>query len=76
MSEAKKYRKIVEWSAEDDCYIGTCPGIMFGGVHGASEIKVYRALCAVVREMTYAARRPRRTSSSRLVAGRYVSSTA
>ena len=44
------YLKIVEWSDEDQCYVGTCPGLMFGGVHGDSESKVYRELCQVVEE--------------------------
>lgn len=42
------YLKIVEWSEEDQCYIGTSPGLMFGGVHGPTEQKVYEELCQVV----------------------------
>jgi predicted RNase H-like HicB family nuclease len=42
--------KIVEWSEEDGCYVGTCPGVVYGGVHGDDEIKVYRELCEVVAE--------------------------
>ncbi|MFW6353728.1 MAG: type II toxin-antitoxin system HicB family antitoxin [Verrucomicrobiota bacterium] len=42
------YLKVVEWSEEDQCYIGTCPGLMFGGVHGDTEGKVYEELCRVV----------------------------
>lgn len=45
-----EYLKIVEWSDEDQCYIGTCPGLMYGGVHGDSEIQVYNELCEVVDE--------------------------
>jgi len=44
------YLKIVEWSEEDQCYVGTCPGLMFGGVHGDSETKVYQELCQAVEE--------------------------
>ena len=44
------YLKIVEWSEEDQCYVGTCPGLMYGGVHGDSETKVYEELCEVVDE--------------------------
>ena len=36
--------KIVEWSDEDACFVGTCPGLMFGGVHGGDEAKVYAEL--------------------------------
>ncbi len=44
------YTKIVRWSDEDHCYIGTCPDLMFGGVHGANELRVYKELCKVVAE--------------------------
>jgi len=44
------YLKVVEWSEEDQCYIGTSPGLMLGGVHGASEKKVYEALCQLIDE--------------------------
>ena len=44
------YLKVVEWSEEDQCYIGSCPGLMFGGVHGKSEKEVYDKLCNVVDE--------------------------
>lgn len=44
------YLKVVEWSEKDQCYIGTCPGLMFGGVHGQSEDKVYKELCQSVEE--------------------------
>jgi predicted RNase H-like HicB family nuclease len=40
--------KIVEWSEEDQCYVGTCPGLMLGGVHGDNEAKVYKELCQAV----------------------------
>ncbi len=50
MKKSDRYLKLVEWSEEDDCYIGTCPGLMSGGVHGTDETKVYRELCQVVEE--------------------------
>ena len=50
MKPADKYLKIVEWSEEDACYIGTCPGLVLGGVHGTNEAKVYEELCQVVSE--------------------------
>jgi len=50
MKKSDKYLKIVEWSDEDGCYVGTCPGFMIGGVHGDDETKVYRELCRVVDE--------------------------
>jgi hypothetical protein len=32
---ADRYEHIVYWSDEDRCYIGQCPELFFGGVHGA-----------------------------------------
>jgi predicted RNase H-like HicB family nuclease len=46
-----RYPKIVEWSDEDKCYIGTCPGLMYGGVHGKNEAKVFKELCQVAKEV-------------------------
>jgi predicted HicB family RNase H-like nuclease len=50
MRERDRYLKIVEWSEEDQCYIGRCPGVMFGGVHGDNETKVLQELSEVVDE--------------------------
>jgi predicted HicB family RNase H-like nuclease len=50
MKESDKYLKIVEWSEEDNCYIGTCPGLFLGGCHGDDEAKVYKELCNTVEE--------------------------
>ncbi|OVE73499.1 hypothetical protein BVX94_03720 [bacterium B17] len=50
MKKSDNYLKIVEWSEEDGCYVGTCPGLMLGGVHGKDETKVYKELCKAVEE--------------------------
>ncbi len=50
-AKAAHYPKIVEWSEEDGCFVGTCPGLMFGGVHGQDEAKVYAELCQAVEEV-------------------------
>jgi len=50
MKAQNNYLKLVEWSDEDQCYIGTCPGFFGGGVHGDDECKVYNELCQVVDE--------------------------
>lgn len=50
MKQSDKYLKIVEWSEEDGCYVGTCPGLIYGGVHGDDETKVYKELCQAVAE--------------------------
>ena len=50
MKPTDRYLKIVEWSEEDQCYVGTCPGLMLGGVHGDNEAAVYAELCTAVEE--------------------------
>ena len=49
--QAARYTKFVEWSDEDHCFIGRCPEIMAGGVHGSDEAKVYAELCQAVEEI-------------------------
>jgi predicted HicB family RNase H-like nuclease len=50
MKISDQYLKLVEWSEEDQVYVGTSPGMFFGGVHGDDETEVYRELCEVVDE--------------------------
>ncbi len=50
-AQAARYTKFVGWSDEDQCFIGRCPEIMAGGVHGRDEAKVYAELCQAVEEM-------------------------
>jgi predicted HicB family RNase H-like nuclease len=50
MKASNQYLKIVEWSEEDGCYVGSCPGLMLGGIHGDDEVKVYRELCRAVED--------------------------
>jgi len=50
MSESARYVKIVEWSDEDQCFVGSCPGLFYGGCHGSDEKQVFAELCEVVEE--------------------------
>ena len=50
MKESARYVKIVEWSDEDQCYVGSCPGLFLGGCHGNGEQAVFVELCAIVEE--------------------------
>jgi predicted RNase H-like HicB family nuclease len=50
MKESARYVKIVEWSEEDQCYVGSCPGLFYGGCHGDDEKKVFEELCVIVEE--------------------------
>lgn len=49
-AKASRYIKFVEWSEADQVYIGRCPGLFAGGIHGDDEAKVYKELCDVVAE--------------------------
>lgn len=49
--EADLYKKIVYWSDEDDCFIGRCPELMYGGVHGKDALKVFKELNVAVEEV-------------------------
>ena len=50
MKKRNRYLKVVEWSEEDQCFIGRVPGLALGGVHGKNEKKVYEKLCNLVDE--------------------------
>ncbi len=42
--ETDQYHRWVAWSEEDQVYVGRCPDLFFGGVHGDDPIKVAREL--------------------------------
>ncbi len=48
--KAAHYTKIVEWSDEDDCFIGSAPPLIGQCCHGKDEAKVYADLCEIVEE--------------------------
>lgn len=50
MKDSAKYVKIVEWSDEDQCYVGSAPGLIFAGCHGGDEKAVFAELCQIVEE--------------------------
>ena len=50
MKESARYVKIVEWSEEDQCFVGSCPGLFYGGCHGEDEKAVFAELCDIVEE--------------------------
>ena len=50
MKESARYAKIVEWSEADQCYVGSSPGLIYGGCHGSDEKAVFDDLCHVVEE--------------------------
>jgi predicted RNase H-like HicB family nuclease len=50
MKDSARYAKIVEWSEEDRCYMGSAPGLIYGGCHGDDERQVFAELCQIVEE--------------------------
>jgi hypothetical protein len=45
-----KYHKWVEWSEEDQVYLGKCPDLITG-IHGDDPLQVYGDLCEVVEDV-------------------------
>mgnify|MGYP001205281478 CR=1 FL=1 len=50
MKDSARYVKLVEWSKEDQCYVGSAPGLVFAGCHGSDEKAVFDELCQIVEE--------------------------
>jgi predicted RNase H-like HicB family nuclease len=50
MRKSDRYLKIVEWSEDDGCFIGSCPELFFGGCHGADPKSVFAELCEIIEE--------------------------
>ena len=49
-AKAARYMKIVEWSDEDGCFVGSAPPLIGQCCHGKDETKVYSQLCRIVEE--------------------------
>ncbi len=50
MKERDNYLKLVEWSEEDQCYVGSIPGWIGACCHGDNEEAVFHELCQVLDE--------------------------
>lgn len=50
MKKSDQYHTWVEWSDEDDVYIGTCPDLITG-IHGDDPKKLYAELCEVIDDV-------------------------
>lgn len=50
MNDSDRHLKKVEWSDEDQCFVGTAPELFHGGCHGDNEAEVYAELCEIVDE--------------------------
>jgi hypothetical protein len=50
MNTIDKYHRWVEWSDDDQVYIGKCPDLITG-IHGDDPVEVYKMLGQVVQEV-------------------------
>ena len=50
MNVPARYVNLVEWSDEDQCFVGRRPGLFYGGCHGSDEKSVFAELCQIVEE--------------------------
>ncbi|MCX7412196.1 MAG: type II toxin-antitoxin system HicB family antitoxin [Planctomycetia bacterium] len=50
MNKADRYTKLVVWSDEDNCFIGTCPELFYGGCYGDDAKQVFAELCELAEE--------------------------
>ena len=50
MKPSDRYLKWVEWSDEDQIYIGRCPDLITG-IHGKEPVQLYAELCGVVEDV-------------------------
>ena len=50
MKDSAKCARVVEWSEEDQFYVGTAPGLILGGCDGDDEKQVLDELCRIVEE--------------------------
>jgi predicted RNase H-like HicB family nuclease len=48
---APKYVKVVEWSDEDRCYIGSAPPLVGQSCHGDTEAAVLKQLQEIVEDV-------------------------
>jgi len=50
MNRGDRYVKLLEWSEQDACFIGSCPELFYGGCHGVDAKSVFAELCEIVEE--------------------------
>ncbi|MBF0318042.1 MAG: pilus assembly protein HicB [Nitrospirae bacterium] len=50
MGKIDQYHTWVQWSEDDQVYIGMCPDLITG-IHGDDPVKLYGELCEVVKDV-------------------------
>src|SRR4051794_40174383 len=71
IDESSRYHLVVYWSDEDQCHVGLCPDLFYGGTHGDNPEQVFKDLRAIVADVveSYKARGKPLPESRDLVAG-------
>lgn len=75
MKPSDRFLKIVEWSDEDRCYVGSVPGWIGPCCHGENEAEVYKELCDIVDDwvtLYTKDRRPLPPPTARSYSGKFV----
>ena len=52
MKVSDQYHRWVEWSDEDQTYIGKCPDLITG-IHGDDPVRLYSELCEVIDDVIH-----------------------
>lgn len=47
----RDYVKVIEWSHEDDCFVGSAPPLVGRSCHGATERTVLKQLTVIMQEV-------------------------
>ena len=50
MKDNARYVKVVSGPMKDQYYVGSAPGLIYGGCHGSDEKEVFDELCVIVDE--------------------------
>ena len=71
MKKKDRYLKIVEWSDEDQCYVGSIPGWIGKCCHGVNEVEVYHQLGQILEEWIEVYEEDKIPSPSSITAKKY-----
>ena len=51
MKDGARCAKVVAWSEEDQCFVGSAPGLIFGSCLGGDEKEVFHDSCQLVEDV-------------------------
>jgi predicted HicB family RNase H-like nuclease len=73
---ARDFLRVIEWSEEDGCYVGSAPPLIGRCCHGTSETQVVRELARIVEEWIAIHQAEKRTlpapTNARKYSGKFV----